>query len=411
MAIEIPSYRKEAMVDPSLPMPQMPISWRIFGVMALVLCAALFSLLGFGSIARKEKVEGVLVLSKGELRVEPTGRGVVSNIYVSEGQHVRLGQKLLSISTEQETSEGNKNQQVLESIVEQMTALRSKMQSFLASSKFERQRLGSQLESEREQLRQLEASLLVATRKSRIAQETFERAEPLLPAGVISRIQLRDFEYDYLNQQVATSEIRTRILQVQASINNIAIQIANFPQTEDQQVQGMRLELSALEERHTAAFATNEYVLTARAEGEVTLMQARTGQAISPGQPLLTIMPSRSILYAQVFVPSRAVGFVKSEQKVRLMYDAFPFQRFGAAYGKVTNVSSTVLKPTEVASTVTVSEPVYAVDVALENQTVERFGRKHSLQPGMALSADIILEKQSILKLLFEPIFAAGARL
>jgi hypothetical protein len=45
-------------------------------------------------------------------------------------------------------------------------------------------------------------------------------------------------------------------------------------------------------------------------------------------------------LQAEIYIPSRAIGFVKPGQEVRLLYDAFPYQRFGAYRGRVVAASS-----------------------------------------------------------------------
>ena len=49
----------------------------------------------------------------------------------------------------------------------------------------------------------------------------------------------------------------------------------------------------------------------------------------------MTLTPRGGALRAELYVPSRAIGFVKSGQRVRLLYDAFPYQKFGPAWGEV----------------------------------------------------------------------------
>jgi membrane fusion protein len=49
--------------------------------------------------------------------------------------------------------------------------------------------------------------------------------------------------------------------------------------------------------------------------------------------------------------------------------------------------------------------------VALARQSIDAFGREVALQPDMTLSADVILEKRSLLEWLFEPLFGVRGRL
>jgi hypothetical protein len=64
----------------------------------------------------------------------------------------------------------------------------------------------------------------------------------------------------------------------------------------------------------------------------------------------------------------------------------------------------------EIAGAVSVKEPVYPVTVALGKTTVSAYGKEVPLLPGMALTADILLEERSFLRLLFDPLLAARGR-
>ena len=75
---------------------------------------------------------------------------------------------------------------------------------------------------------------------------------------------------------------------------------------------------------------------------------------------------------------------------MRLLYDAFPYERFGSYRGTVRSVATTMLGPAEMPEPVA-AEPAYRVKVALDRQTVDAFGREVTLQPDMTLRADIIL--------------------
>jgi membrane fusion protein len=50
------------------------------------------------------------------------------------------------------------------------------------------------------------------------------------------------------------------------------------------------------------------------------------------------------------------------------------------------------------------------IDVELDQQAVTAYGKAWALAPGMRLSADIILEKRSLLDWLLDPLFAARQR-
>ncbi len=111
-------------------------------------------------------------------------------------------------------------------------------------------------------------------------------------------------------------------------------------------------------------------------------------------------------------MPARAIGFVAPGQSVRLLYDAFPYQRFGTYRGTVESVATTMLAATELPEPVLLlKEPAYRVKVALDRQTVDAFGREVALQPDMTLRADIILERRSLVEWLLEPLLSARRRM
>lgn len=115
-------------------------------------------------------------------------------------------------------------------------------------------------------------------------------------------------------------------------------------------------------------------------------------------------------LVAELLVPSRAAGFVKEGQNVRLLYDAFPYQKFGFHSGEVSNVSRAVVNANELPVISSINEPVFVITVQLERQDVDANNELYQLQSGMTLAADIILEDRKIWEWVFEPILGAAKK-
>src|SRR4051794_22913602 len=109
-----------------------------------------------------------------------------------------------------------------------------------------------------------------------------------------------------------------------------------------------------------------------------------------------------------LFVPSRAIGFIQPNQPVRLLYEAFPHEKFGAYGGRITSVSNTVLTDADIAGPFAPREPSYKVTVALDRPNVFAYGRSVPLRPDMRLKADIIIERRSLLRWLVDPLLSRG---
>jgi membrane fusion protein len=120
----------------------------------------------------------------------------------------------------------------------------------------------------------------------------------------------------------------------------------------------------------------------------------------------MTILPKDVSLQAVLFVPTRAYGFIKEEQKTHIRYQAFPYQRFGIFEGEIVEVSKSVILPNETLLPVSFEEPVYRVIVNLNHQEVLAYGISVPLQAGMLLEADILVDTRSLFEWLFEPLYS-----
>jgi membrane fusion protein len=74
------------------------------------------------------------------------------------------------------------------------------------------------------------------------------------------------------------------------------------------------------------------------------------------------------------------------------------------------DVTQTVVRPGEAPFPVQQTEPVYEVRVRLDRDYVNAYGERRRLQPGMALRADIPIDRRTLWQFLFDPILAAGKR-
>jgi membrane fusion protein len=193
-----------------------------------------------------------------------------------------------------------------------------------------------------------------------------------------------------------------------AQARNQRDQIA--PQTVSKLAQ-LTSSLADLEQRRAEVTARGEQVVRSPVSGRVSALQTTVGRTVDASRPVMTLMPEGSELRAELYVASRAIGFVTEGQRVRLMYDAFPFQRFGAYGGVVERVSATVFTPNDATGPVSIQEPSYRIVVRLERQDVDAFGQIVPLQPDMTVQADIVLEERSILEWLLEPLYSARGRM
>jgi membrane fusion protein len=120
----------------------------------------------------------------------------------------------------------------------------------------------------------------------------------------------------------------------------------------------------------------------------------------------MEIVPAKNILQAELFVPTRAIGLIEPGQKIRFMYEAFPYQHFGTYSGRIIKVSQTMVTAADAAGPLLLKEPAYRVTATIDQPDIEAKGRRIPLQPDMLLRADIILEERPLIQWLIEPLLS-----
>jgi membrane fusion protein len=415
-----PLFRPEALAAHTelrwgRPIGLIPLSWKIISIFLAVLLAAIVAFLTTATYSRKETVRGILKPVGGETRVLATQGGVLRALYVAEGALVERGTPLAKITRETLLSDGAiADEQVLEGLRQEEATLRDRLRALAGAAPLDAVSMASSLAVlESDRAAALESARLGDARLA-IATQRVTSARPLVASGLIAAEELRRREEAELalRQEIAAARGRARSLEAQ--IRELGARRSRLPFDQAQQRSQLEAALASLSQRRAQAEAARGYELRAQVSGRVSGVQVALGQSLDPSRPLMTLTPSGARLTAEVYVPSRAIGFIRAGQKVRLLYDAFPYQRFGAAQGTVEAVSATVLLPQEVNAALRSEEfrePVYRVTVRLVRQDMLAFGQVMDLSAGMALTADIILEHRSFAEWLFEPILAIRGRL
>jgi len=169
---------------------------------------------------------------------------------------------------------------------------------------------------------------------------------------------------------------------------------------------------AALQQRTAESEARHLQFVMAPIAGRVAALPIATGQTLAVGATVAVIVPEGGKLEAELLAPSRAIGFVRPGQEVRINLQAFPSQRFGSVTGKIRMVSTTVIAPSElVIQGLNIQEPTFRIRVSLSREVMEAYGETYPLQPGMLISADIVFDRRNLLHWLFDPIYAVAARI
>jgi membrane fusion protein len=365
----------------------------------------------WGQYTRKEHVAGYLSPTQGLIKVFTPQIGTVLEKHVNEGQAVKQGDVLLVISSERSTSTTREAQ------ADMLAELRQRRDSLRLEQIKQREIDALNGNSIAERIRGLENEI----RESRVQQDlqasrvasaerTVARHEQLLAQRFLSEAAMEQKHEELIDQRNQLTQVRRNITSLVRELNIARVELSSSGLKRANNTAAIERQISELEQQLTEADLRRSIVLTAPSDGTVTTILAEVGQTANPASPLLSILPAGARLQAQLLVPTRAAGFIKTSQQVALRYQAFPYQRFGHHLGEVVEVGRTVIQPNESNLPISVQEPMYRVTVRLPQQHVQAYGQAMALQAGMMLDADIHIDRRRLIEWVFDPLLSITGR-
>lgn len=385
-----------------------PVAWQIITcVLFGSLLAALF-FLSFATYSRVEIASGTVVPAAGVVVIMPTRGGVITRLAVTEGQDVPRGAVLAAIRAEEDSGDGvSAAARIATALQREDASLSVQAGEIGAAAQAQLKQLAAQREGLAAEIVQLESQLILQRGLIASSERDLQRIRTVAERGFISGRDMIVREEQLLSRRQALAQLSQSLAARRSSLASAersAVQIAAEGRGRSASLEVTRAELS----RRTAeAAGARSYVLRAPVAGRIAALIGRPGQPVNSQAILMSLIPARSTLQAELSVPTSAIGFVKKGQVVRLAIDAFPYQRFGTVTGRVVAVAATPISQPGPNDT---TKSVYPVTVALDRTAISAFGRQEPLVSGMTLTARIVTEKQSLLRWLFEPLFAVGNR-
>lgn len=392
----------------------LPVAHRIWGLLAALTTVALLGWLFLGHYTRREHVDGRLVPGVGLIRVTARAAGTVTKLSVVEGDHVKAGQILLSISGDLSSSAmGSTGAIVAVKLRDQKKQLQASLRELATESSVQAAGLRQHIASLKAQASQLADRIRLQRRHVVTAVDLVEKISPLHRRGVVSTVEFDQYQANALTQRGQLKSLRQQRLEIEQQRKSLLVQLARVPLDMAAKAHKLRGELAQLDASLARNAVNESTVLRASGAGVVSSVLIHPGEAVQPGQALATVMPQGAMLQAQLLVPSGAIGFVHRGTPVVLHYQAFPYQKFGAQQGKVEAVSRNALTSAEVSELLGQQAPpeaLYRVKVRLGKQTIRVYGKPRSLLPGMSVDADLMLDRRRMIEWILEPLYGMARK-
>ncbi len=305
--------------------------------------------------------------------------GRIASIDVLDGQEVKKGQVLMRLNS----TEAGAEFQTLSAKYWTLWARVERLRALLGSRKANFLNVPAQytelvreqeltLKASKEQILELESEIKFLSEISAIRSE-------LALEKLATRVQALEAKRNLSQSQAELMRYR------KLNIDDLNTATSELAQTEEQ-MNKLRDRLERME-------------IISPIDGVIQDLKYRTqGGVVTPGAILMNVVPLDGKMHAEVRVQPIDIGFVKIDEQARLKITTFDFMRYGTVMGKVVMVSS-------YSSLDEKQNPYFKVIVSLPQNYVG--AQEYLISPGMTVQADIITNRQTILRYLLRPIFVA----
>ncbi|MES2603679.1 MAG: HlyD family efflux transporter periplasmic adaptor subunit [Pseudomonadota bacterium] len=382
-----------------------PLPTRIITALLAAMTLVALLWLAFNSYQRKVTVAGQLMPEGGLLEVPSPATGIVAEVLVKLDQPVIAGTPLFVVELDHTLHSALPlSTGLLQSLQQQQAALVRQIGLENRNLRLVEQRFAEGMQLAKAAVAQWQQVQGEQQELLEIRARQSERGRHLQQQGLLAIADQEALQVQLLLQQQSAGQARMDLNQAQAAEAQLRQDHATAMLRSEQQLQRLEGELLQLEQQQLREVAGQRTVVTAPLAGRVTNLHLEAGMAARQQQPVMAIVPTGSVLQVELAVPSQAIGFVQPGQSVTLRFDAFPYQKFGTQQATISSISGSTdaaLSPAGEGS-----QPHFRITANLAKQTVTAYGTEQLLRPGMRLTADVSVDKRSLLEWLLEPLYS-----
>jgi membrane fusion protein len=407
-----------------------PVPAWVMASVALCVTLGVVAFGVFGKYTKKLAVTGITMPTGGSVTISSLTPGIIVRSHVVEGQRVVRDQTLFEISGEQHVANGALASLLARQLDARQESIDVERRSRRLQAAERRLELDARLANLAAEETQAQQDIALTIRRQRLAQATVAKYEALRKDGFVSDAQVQQKMEDAIDIESRLGTLNRSLLQLRANRiivkaerdgldNNLSATLAQLDRSEA----AVRQERAENQTRHHTFIKATD-------DGVVSTITNRPGQYVPAGQVLATLLPSTTGAghandeqEVHLYATSRAIGFARVGQAVRIRYRAFPYERFGVYNGQVVDISKTPLPPSELPSNISGTvysqafpnasgslEGLYRIRVKPSTQHVNVYGKPQMLSAGMTLEADLMLETRRIWEWAFAPALALAAR-
>jgi membrane fusion protein len=390
-------------VTPNEPPPFLdedPPVWAARSLATLLLMLFAVCLAAIFLVHVPETVSATFVLEplRGADPVRALHTGIVSQVDAVEAQSVKKGQVLFVLASELVGDRMSERQ----TVEARLSGGRGRLEN-------ERLRHENQQRADEQEQRRLEQRLVTLQRQAELKAQQVSVTEDIatrrrreFDAGLLSALDASRARLDVDRLAEELEQIRTEIVDSRNALERLSFEMASRRAVFTEAQRGIEEELTTLRVRkgvldRDSARDGNAMSIAAPCDGTVLKLHVRQPGAVVDETDLLAeVVCADEPLQAALMLPERGLSLVRVGQSVKLLYDAFPYQRYGVQYGTLTWLSP--------ASSAGPKGPAFRAFVDLRTENIGVGGDPRPVLPGMTGRAAIVVGRRSLASYAIEPL-------
>ncbi len=359
--------------------------------------------------------------------------GIITEILVSEGEHVKKGDILVKIDDTGFLSNFAENKlrynelqaktirllaestgklfKVTKEIRKRSPDLIRYEESLYKTNKEQLQNniliYNRRLWQKRSELTEAQAELIQLTRNYNLISKEVELNRPLVKKGIIS-------EVEFLQLQRQQSTIKGDVKAIELSIprlisileeqkDNIKEVKLKFRNAAKEAFNEAKAEMSRLESSNIAREdKVKRTLVRSPVDGTIKQLLINTiGGVLRPGMDIIEIVPTQDKLLVEAKIRPADIAFLYPGQKAIVKFSAYDFAIYGSLTGVLTHISAdTIIDDVD-------KQSYYLVRIKTDKNYLGNENKKLYVIVGMTATVDIVTGKKTVLDYILKPILRA----
>lgn len=403
--------------------------WILIGFVAFLLLWA-----HFAQIDEVTRGEGKAIPSSKVQKIQNLEGGIVSQIFVHEGQVVQAGESLMRLDPtrfQSNVGETEADRLAMFLRVERLSAevedrplnipddVRAKVPGQASSEealfhsrqqqlKDETDGLQQQLVQKQQELREFVSKQAQYRNSLNLLRQEISMSEPLVAQGAMSQVELLRLKRGEVENRGQLDATTLAIPRAEAAVKEVERKVAEtqsrFRSDALKELNEARTELSkatatgkALEDR------VSRTLVTSPVRGIVKQLLVNTiGGVIQPGSDLIEIVPLDDTLLVEARIRPQDIAFLRPGQHAMVKFTAYDYTIYGGLQADLEQIGADTVTDED-------GNSFYLIKLRTRKSHLGTDDKPLLIIPGMIATVDIMTGKKSILSYLLKPILRAKA--